>query len=205
MVGGLMAPWNASPPTSESSMYTSPTWPCPRRVGRTSATPGLTQSCLIGTRPNSPRPRRPLSNQAVTLVKSKPSAVMCMEADPARCHRTRLADHMSAITGLPVAELPSHEAHRVPARRRPDNRHDVSAPLSRIPGTGVYGWHHAISRVGALVSSRLPVSRSAPAIPQVPVDQCRLGGPRRRERQSRREPPPRPGFHSRSRTATFRQ
>ena len=52
--------------------------------------------------------------QAVTLVKSKPSAVMCMEADPACCHRTRLANHISAMTGLPVVELSADEAHPVP-------------------------------------------------------------------------------------------
>ncbi|MCC6862996.1 MAG: DUF488 domain-containing protein [Bryobacterales bacterium] len=48
---------------------------------------------------------------AVALMKSKPSALMCREADPACCHRTRLAKHVAALTGLPVVELDSDEAH----------------------------------------------------------------------------------------------
>jgi uncharacterized protein (DUF488 family) len=52
--------------------------------------------------------------QATALVKSKPSALMCMEADPACCHRTRLAEHIAAFTNLPVVELNSDEAHPVP-------------------------------------------------------------------------------------------
>ncbi len=52
--------------------------------------------------------------QAIALVKSKPSALMCMEADPACCHRTRLAEHIAALTNLPVVELNSDEAHPVP-------------------------------------------------------------------------------------------
>jgi uncharacterized protein (DUF488 family) len=51
--------------------------------------------------------------QAVTLMKSKPSALMCREADPACCHRTRLAQHVAALTGLPVVELTNDEAHAV--------------------------------------------------------------------------------------------
>ncbi len=51
--------------------------------------------------------------QAVALVKSKPSALLCMEADPACCHRTRLAAHIAALTGLPIVELPSDEADPV--------------------------------------------------------------------------------------------
>ena len=51
--------------------------------------------------------------QAVTLMKSKPSALMCREADPACCHRTRLAQHVASLTGLPVVELTNDEAHAV--------------------------------------------------------------------------------------------
>ncbi len=52
--------------------------------------------------------------QAIPLIKSKPSALMCREADPACCHRSRLAKHIAALTGLPIVELTSDEAHTVP-------------------------------------------------------------------------------------------
>jgi uncharacterized protein (DUF488 family) len=52
--------------------------------------------------------------QAIAFVKSKPSALMCVEADPACCHRTRLAEHIAALTDLPVVELNRDEAHPVP-------------------------------------------------------------------------------------------
>ncbi len=52
--------------------------------------------------------------QAIAFVKSKPSALMCMEADPACCHRTRLAEHIAALTNLPVVDLNSDKAHPVP-------------------------------------------------------------------------------------------
>ena len=51
--------------------------------------------------------------QTVALVKAKPSALMCMEADPACCHRTRLAKHVAALSGIPVVELSSDEARPV--------------------------------------------------------------------------------------------
>jgi uncharacterized protein (DUF488 family) len=51
--------------------------------------------------------------QAIALVKSKPSALMCTEADPARCHRTRLAEYIAALTNLPVMELTSDEVRPV--------------------------------------------------------------------------------------------
>jgi uncharacterized protein (DUF488 family) len=51
--------------------------------------------------------------QAVEMVKTKPSALMCKEADPACCHRTRLANHVAALTGLPIVELSNDEAHPV--------------------------------------------------------------------------------------------
>jgi len=52
--------------------------------------------------------------QAIALVKSKPSALMCMEADPACCHRTSLAEHIAALTNLPVVELTGDEVHPLP-------------------------------------------------------------------------------------------
>jgi len=51
--------------------------------------------------------------QAMGLVKTKPSALMCVEADPACCHRTRLAIHIATLSGLPVVELSSDEACRI--------------------------------------------------------------------------------------------
>ena len=40
-----------------------------------------------------------------TLVAREPSALMCMEADPERCHRTRLAGAIAKKTGLPIRHL----------------------------------------------------------------------------------------------------
>jgi uncharacterized protein (DUF488 family) len=51
--------------------------------------------------------------QAVALMNSKPSVLLCMEADPACCHRTRLATHIAALTGMPIVELSSDEADPV--------------------------------------------------------------------------------------------
>jgi uncharacterized protein (DUF488 family) len=39
------------------------------------------------------------------LVKERPSALMCMEAQPCQCHRSRLADAVAKITGLPIRHL----------------------------------------------------------------------------------------------------
>jgi len=39
------------------------------------------------------------------LVREKSSALLCMEADPSLCHRTRLAKAVSAITGLSVRDV----------------------------------------------------------------------------------------------------
>jgi len=38
-------------------------------------------------------------------MSSKPSTLMCMEADPSRCHRSVLAQSISDITGLAVSDL----------------------------------------------------------------------------------------------------
>ena len=39
------------------------------------------------------------------MVTDAPSCLLCMEADPRRCHRTRLAEAVSAITELPITHL----------------------------------------------------------------------------------------------------
>lgn len=39
------------------------------------------------------------------LVSEKPSVLLCMEADPAMCHRTRLANVVSSKTDLPVQDI----------------------------------------------------------------------------------------------------
>jgi uncharacterized protein (DUF488 family) len=41
------------------------------------------------------------------LVRERPSALLCMEADPVCCHRTRLARQVATLTGLPLKELRS--------------------------------------------------------------------------------------------------
>lgn len=39
------------------------------------------------------------------LIQQKPSVLVCMEADPDRCHRTRLARRVAGIAGLAVGDL----------------------------------------------------------------------------------------------------
>lgn len=39
------------------------------------------------------------------LLSERPSALMCMEADPALCHRSRLADTIATMTHLPVRHI----------------------------------------------------------------------------------------------------
>lgn len=43
--------------------------------------------------------------QAATLISSVPSVLICQEADPRYCHRTRLALHIHRLTGLRVYDL----------------------------------------------------------------------------------------------------
>jgi uncharacterized protein (DUF488 family) len=43
--------------------------------------------------------------EVARLMREKPSVLVCMEADPARCHRTRLAKAVEAFTSLPVSDL----------------------------------------------------------------------------------------------------
>ncbi len=39
------------------------------------------------------------------MMVEKPSALMCLEADPNRCHRSRLADAVASVTQLPVRHI----------------------------------------------------------------------------------------------------
>jgi uncharacterized protein (DUF488 family) len=41
----------------------------------------------------------------MTLLKSKPSVLVCMEANPESCHRTVLAQHLTGMMALPVKHL----------------------------------------------------------------------------------------------------
>lgn len=49
--------------------------------------------------------RQPAVETVCRLIEDKPSVLLCMEADPAQCHRTRLAAAVSSRTGLPVRDL----------------------------------------------------------------------------------------------------
>ena len=59
----------------------------------------------------------PRENKAVTrvaaLMKERPTVLMCMEADPARCHRSRLATAVARVTALPVRHLGDHDETRI--------------------------------------------------------------------------------------------
>ncbi len=44
-------------------------------------------------------------NVLASLMSEKASVLMCMEADPARCHRSRLAGAVARVAGLPVTHL----------------------------------------------------------------------------------------------------
>jgi uncharacterized protein (DUF488 family) len=43
--------------------------------------------------------------EVIDLLKSKPSVLVCMEADPAFCHRNILAQHLKTLTGMPIKHL----------------------------------------------------------------------------------------------------
>ena len=47
------------------------------------------------------------------LVVEKPTTLMCMEADPDMCHRTRLANSISAITHLPIHHIQGKTCEQV--------------------------------------------------------------------------------------------
>jgi len=51
-----------------------------------------------------PREERAVAKVA-SLMKERPSALMCMEADPSKCHRTRLARAIARETGLSIHDL----------------------------------------------------------------------------------------------------
>jgi uncharacterized protein (DUF488 family) len=55
----------------------------------------------------------------VSLVRSHPCALMCMEADPARCHRTPLAQYVASIAGMSVVEI-GEIGSELPAEHDPD-------------------------------------------------------------------------------------
>ena len=48
---------------------------------------------------------QPAVQQIAKVVAEKPSALMCMEADPATCHRTRLGQRIAEITALPLNHI----------------------------------------------------------------------------------------------------
>lgn len=43
--------------------------------------------------------------KAMTLLKSKPSVLVCMEANPEYCHRNMLAQHLLGVIDLPIKHL----------------------------------------------------------------------------------------------------
>lgn len=43
--------------------------------------------------------------EVIDLLKSKPSVLVCMEADPAFCHRNVLAQHLTTLTNMPIKHL----------------------------------------------------------------------------------------------------
>ena len=49
--------------------------------------------------------RRDEIGAVAALQQEQASALLCIEADPAWCHRSRLADAVSGVTGLPVHHL----------------------------------------------------------------------------------------------------
>ncbi len=49
--------------------------------------------------------KRAAVERVARLVREQPSVLLCMEADPAFCHRTHLAKAVSGITGLPVRDV----------------------------------------------------------------------------------------------------
>lgn len=57
--------------------------------------------------------RRDAVEKVSRLVADKPSALLCMEANPAMCHRTRLAAVVSSATGLPVVDIRGTECELI--------------------------------------------------------------------------------------------
>ena len=62
---------------------------------------------LLDTYESEMLPRRDTHvRNAAELLKAGPSALLCMERDVRCCHRSRLASHVSAVSGLAVEHLP---------------------------------------------------------------------------------------------------
>lgn len=53
--------------------------------------------------------RRDAVEKVSRLIVEKPGVLLCMEADPAMCHRTRLAAAVSSRTGLPIQDMRGSE------------------------------------------------------------------------------------------------
>lgn len=49
--------------------------------------------------------RRPEIDRAIEYIRRAPTALVCLEADPAECHRSRLADELARVSGLTVEHL----------------------------------------------------------------------------------------------------
>jgi len=47
----------------------------------------------------------PSIRQVIDWIKQSPSVLVCMEAEPKRCHRSKLAERLSRETGLPLVHL----------------------------------------------------------------------------------------------------
>ncbi len=45
--------------------------------------------------------------RVASLLREKPSVLVCMEAQPCQCHRSRLAEVVAKVTGLPIRHLSS--------------------------------------------------------------------------------------------------
>lgn len=62
-------------------------------------------------------------------VVSEPSALMCMEADPARCHRSVLAQSVHKATGLSVKDLRWFDERDLSDHARSSHRDDLPTPV----------------------------------------------------------------------------
>ncbi len=51
-----------------------------------------------------PRQRSAIT-MVTTLLRERPSALLCMEADPAQCHRSRLGKRVASETGMPMQDI----------------------------------------------------------------------------------------------------
>jgi len=76
--------------------------------------------------------------RVLALAEAAPTAVLCAETDPARCHRSLLADHFVAVLGVEVVHLlaPGQaRAHRLhPAARLERGRLVYDGGTPALPG-----------------------------------------------------------------------